>query len=591
MTLSRLSDLLLMCAAVSVVSFWAVGPAKAQEDLSSDPFTVFVAYEKAFTRCGPSDEHYRTDALRHGQQLDVYLETDNGWLGVRPPESSFCWVPASAVEIAKGGETAIISEDRTVSWIGTHLGRARQYRWQVQMAEGEQVTILGRSERDGPDGPQTWLRIVPPSGEFRWVHRDQVVDSAEELVAGLQQQPTADEQRLMATNELADERSEPQASGLSTTIVQAANSNKQGLYNDSATGSSRRRPAGSLNRKPTLAISNETPILREAPSPTREPVTEEIVGSGLDEQWDTDGQGVPIHQPTADAIAQFKNVQSNNVQTNRAEAVQAPAVADASVAASTEFIGRPRLLDIGANTAAPQNNVTAGDSNWVIGAGRMTTTKTETDQHGVRPAAFQDRMSQGARQARTIPAESINRIASEVRDADVESLQLLLSRLMANSASAAEAEPIVARARNLSMTTQDSVAAGRARLVAERAQQYQGVARRRDGNMVIRETGIPVIPGSGELQRDAKSPGIVSADRAGEMQTGYLVQVYSARHNSPPFALTDHAGNTVAYVTPSPGINLRGHLNSHIKVIGNRGFLQGLNMPHILVSQAARTPE
>lgn len=74
-------------------------------------------------------------------------------------------------------------------------------------------------------------------------------------------------------------------------------------------------------------------------------------------------------------------------------------------------------------------------------------------------------------------------------------------------------------------------------------------------------------------------------------QNGYLVQVYSARSNSPPFALTDHAGRTVAYVTPAPGVNLRTHLNSQISVVGSRGYLTGLNTPHIMVTQAVRTPE
>ena len=55
-------------------------------------------------------------------------------------------------------------------------------RWQVQLAKGEPVTVIGRSEREGPDGPQLWYRIVPPSGEYRWVHRDTVVESTESLV-------------------------------------------------------------------------------------------------------------------------------------------------------------------------------------------------------------------------------------------------------------------------------------------------------------------------------------------------------------------------------------------------------------------------
>src|SRR5690606_12962377 len=72
---------------------------------------------------------------------------------------------------------------------------ARKYLWQIQMPRGEEVTILGRAEREGPDGPQLWYRIVPPSGEFRWVHRDQVVDNPELL---LRDKPRAEERLASA---------------------------------------------------------------------------------------------------------------------------------------------------------------------------------------------------------------------------------------------------------------------------------------------------------------------------------------------------------------------------------------------------------
>jgi hypothetical protein len=131
--------------------------------------------------------------------------------------------------------------------------------------------------------------------------------------------------------------------------------------------------------------------------------------------------------------------------------------------------------------------------------------------------------------------------------------------------------------------------------LAERVEQYRRVATHRDGDVSIRTSFAPEIPRS-----PSPSPTLPSAGAAGldvgsgvetSTQTGYLVQVYSARSNSPPFALTDDAGRTVAYVTPSPGVNLRTHLNSKVSVFGNQGFLTGLNTPHILATQAVRTPQ
>ena len=93
-----------------------------QDNLSFEPYTVYVVEEQAHAHCGPSDEYYRTDPLRHGQALEVYAETDDGWLGVRPPDDSFCWVQADSIEFDTATDIGTVIEDRTVAWVGTHLG-------------------------------------------------------------------------------------------------------------------------------------------------------------------------------------------------------------------------------------------------------------------------------------------------------------------------------------------------------------------------------------------------------------------------------------------------------------------------------------
>ena len=47
-----------------------------------EPYTVYVFEDGGFAHCGPSKEHYQTDVLNHGDALDVYLETEDGWLGI-----------------------------------------------------------------------------------------------------------------------------------------------------------------------------------------------------------------------------------------------------------------------------------------------------------------------------------------------------------------------------------------------------------------------------------------------------------------------------------------------------------------------------
>jgi hypothetical protein len=138
-------------------------------------------------------------------------------------------------------------------------------------------------------------------------------------------------------------------------------------------------------------------------------------------------------------------------------------------------------------------------------------------------------------------------------------------------------------------------------MLAETAERYRRVATQRDGASIIQtQASQPIgIASPGPLPSPLPGPSPVPVPMPvgtepanGVMeQSGYLVQVYSARANSPPFALTDHAGRTVAYATPAPGVNLRTHLNSYINVVGTRGYLTGLNTPHVVVTQAVRNPE
>ncbi|MGV3483962.1 MAG: hypothetical protein ACO1RT_06055, partial [Planctomycetaceae bacterium] len=80
------------------------------------------------------------------------------------------------------------------------------------------------------------------------------------------------------------------------------------------------------------------------------------------------------------------------------------------------------------------------------------------------------------------------------------------------------------------------------------------------------------------------------ADEAQEA-AGHLVQVFSSRPDSPPYALTDSQGRTTHYVSAAPGVNLRRYLNQHVTVRGVAGYSTGLDTPHVIASGAVRSPE
>ena len=64
-SLRRFQSFLAVTVAVSAIHL--VGPeAWSQDDMALEPYSVYVAKDGIYAHCGPSEEFYRTDPLRHG---------------------------------------------------------------------------------------------------------------------------------------------------------------------------------------------------------------------------------------------------------------------------------------------------------------------------------------------------------------------------------------------------------------------------------------------------------------------------------------------------------------------------------------------
>lgn len=601
----------LMPVLISILTgLWFTSPLLSGVASAFDPYTVYVSQESSHARCGPSPEHYRTDELRHGQALEVYGETEDGWLAIRPVDTSFCWVPADTVEMNPTGDIGTIIEEGTVAWIGTNLGRARSFQWQAQLTEGESVTVIGRSEREGPDGPQMWYRIVPPSGEFRFVHRDQVVRSSEELIASLQDNhpkqdimfaPAGPTTRKPAAR-VASNRPKPRPRDVDAFDADAFKGD-------------------AIAKAPAVKQSGRSVL--EAPIRNVDAEADLVpIGSGVrrasfaDEPTHVESTlyvEPPLAMPPSLTVPEIQQAAASEPSKRK------------GLINSVAFLGRPRLAPIASQTIAPEqaDPVSVGnDDNWTIGYGRKSTTPIASmpeparlgqpviqQASGIAPMPAQTLApipTTPAAPLNVVPAHRIEAVRAETNNASVERLTMILSRLMAAQASALEVEPVSDAARAIAVSTSDTIVAGQARLLADRADQYQRIATRRDGSSLVR--------GSGEVSMADSRPTISQAVAFAETQaqtqaqsqaqapfsaptippaptpnfTGQLVQVYSARPNIPPYAITDHTGRTIAYVTPSPGVNLRNHLNSRVNVIGDSGYLPGLNMPHVLATGCVR---
>ena len=155
----------LVLPAMLVAAFAAV--VRADDDF---PYNAYVALDDAEVVSGPGHRYYATDRLALGTRVEVYREEASGWLAIRPPQGSFSWVDSAAIERDEEDESIGRVTEPTPAWIGTAAERVREHRQHVTLKADEVVRILGAKQVETEDGQEeTWLKIAPPAGEFRWI--------------------------------------------------------------------------------------------------------------------------------------------------------------------------------------------------------------------------------------------------------------------------------------------------------------------------------------------------------------------------------------------------------------------------------------
>ncbi|GHT21895.1 hypothetical protein FACS189419_03560 [Planctomycetales bacterium] len=146
----------------------------------AEPYTVTIQAEGTNVLSGPGNDFYPTSQLHAGDKIEVHYEK-NGYWAIRPPVGNFSWVSAKYVQLG-ADNLAEVKADGLASLIGSELtGECSTV--QIKLKQGEKVLVLDRRETsENPDSP-IWYKIVPPSGEFRWVRKqgtaNNTKDSAE----------------------------------------------------------------------------------------------------------------------------------------------------------------------------------------------------------------------------------------------------------------------------------------------------------------------------------------------------------------------------------------------------------------------------
>jgi uncharacterized protein YgiM (DUF1202 family) len=133
------------------------------------PYYASVAVTETSVRSGPGIEFYPTSQLWLGDKVEVYYETEH-WCAIRPPIGSFSWISARYVDLGTNNIGKVIADGLASRIGGEHTKLCDTV--QVKLKKGEKVFVLDRVETPENIASPLWFKIVPPSGEFRWVSRD-----------------------------------------------------------------------------------------------------------------------------------------------------------------------------------------------------------------------------------------------------------------------------------------------------------------------------------------------------------------------------------------------------------------------------------
>jgi hypothetical protein len=625
----RFNTLLMLAFSLAVVHLTA-----AESEQKKVPEAVYVAVEQARLYAGPSSDFYPTGDAKRGTVLEVYHRTQNGWLGVRPPQGSFSWVPASQAYLLPGGRVIEIIDANSVSWIGTELGSAKQYRWQVQLKVGEQLTVLGEAtiKNDTDDQEALWYKVSPPAGEFRWIEQTVVSKTAPPVA------PTAipsDSQvgSKAVEAQSAEPKSKPKESSLAEAKKVDVNKSVaekavvQTASFDRPTAPTRGPGRLSANSKRVSANSKKTNASWKLTPPENEwdgwhafEMNEEGVRTPFLDKLSGRDRGRSGRLPQAPVAENDPLLQDpfsltmvgepqkplpgelNAVTSKQREWRDPRSLREARLAGSSQ--GSPASMAARRDSNLPPNSPSVllassdnlqnvGNNLAVNTAGydRNTTPPMETAQADARENVDWYGLAEAALTPRSAPSFAPGTALNVVtRAADVGDLQLALNNAVASSNGPWNLAPLAERARYLIEHGPTAIDRGQARLLLERIEAFQNVSARAQQitgptpfqissvqstsfNAATQNLSLPNSPQAGVSTYDA---------------TGWLVPVHAAGPDQPTHALTNDTGDVVAYVSPIAGLNLDRYRNQAVGINGLRGYLPQLQAAHIQAQRVSQ---
>ena len=658
---------------------------QAQPSATSAPTNAkgemaFVSVSHALIHSGPAEDFYPTDQLKHGTAVEVFHQTDSGWAAIRPPKGSFSWVVAADAYLLPGGRMIEITAPHSVSWIGTALGTAKQYRWQVKLQPGEQLALLGEETvMDGDGRESLWYKIAPPSGEFRWIQAGLI---SREPPARLTGSPAGQaDASVVPASAAANGGKSP--GGSSGTRVIKSTSNKSPPANPAAA-----KPAvtqSAPDKAAQTAATTEAEAIRGSaeqagPSPADE---SDVQAAGYSEEvlWDSgpaevveggvyfegflDSAGHEMHSGTGPVVdsswsdwqlfeftddglrfplweramnrraGQYDPLLHDPFSLDMAPRTKGTVMHPVPIEPSPRVADRgrtpwrdPRQLGqlrmrgfpgfrssrLGASFSALQEafNRSSGGLNSASDSDTTGRRRPCSGQPRLAPAVDSSSSLSAGYSVAAASGLAIGRAAgsewspcprypasrSQASTATLMQLQHAVSQMVTQPMMQWNFSPLKQQVQQVIYNGNSPVERGEARLLMERIQAFESLAMR-SGNV------LAAYPGSGSpafnspvVTASYTSPAGIAVPEpaiggAGSSSlpfdaTGWLVPVYAAVQGQPTHAITNDAGQIVAYVTGLPGMNLDRYVNQAIGIHGLKGYLPQFQAAHVEAQNIVR---
>ena len=161
-------------------------------------YTATVTQDRTEVRCQPSTNEgcYVTNLLRRGDRVKVLGDAGGGWLKVDPPASSFSWINTRFIHQPYPHLGHWVVDNEAQVRIGSSVVEELPQVKGSDLQKGAIVYqfvrqgVLGRAQVDTEGNTGTWLPIVPPPGEVRYLRKETIAPTASTVLPPAPPGPT-----------------------------------------------------------------------------------------------------------------------------------------------------------------------------------------------------------------------------------------------------------------------------------------------------------------------------------------------------------------------------------------------------------------